>query len=372
MSQAITKVGMPKWGLSMKVGQILDWLVDEGATVDSGTEIVEVETEKIAGAIEAPAAGVLRRRVAGSGESIPVGGLVAVIADEATSDGDIDAFVAEFQANFVPPEEGEEAGPSTEKVEIGGFSLRYLRLGEGEPALVLLHGFGGDLNNWLFNSEALSEHRTVYALDLPGHGESTKISGGFKDLVAALAGFLDELGVARAHLAGHSMGGAVALQYALDNPDRVASVVLIDSAALGDDINPDYINGFLSAGKRRELKDVLKLLFANQDLVSRHLVDEVLKYKRLDGVKEALEALASDMFPDGRQTVALASRLGEVQAPVLVIWGAGDRILPLTHAQGLPENVRVEVLDEQGHSPHMEAANEVNRLIGKFLDDEGV
>ena len=363
---------MPKWGLSMKVGQILDWLVEEGDEVSSGTEIVEVETEKIAGAIEAPAAGVLRRRVAGSGESVPVGGLVAVIADEATSDGDIDAFVAEFQATFVPPEEGEKAGPSPEKVDVGGLSLRYLRLGEGEPALVLLHGFGGDLNNWLFNSEALSEHRTVYALDLPGHGGSTKSGGGFKDLVGAMAGFLDELGVARAHLAGHSMGGAVVLQYALDNPDRVASLVLIDSAALGDDINDDYINGFLSAGKRRELKDVLKLLFANQDLVSRHLVDEVLKYKRLDGVQEVLTALASDMFPDGHQTVALAARLGEVQAPVLVIWGAADRVLPVAHTQGLPENVRVEVLEGQGHSPHMEAANEVNRLIGKFLDEEDV
>jgi pyruvate dehydrogenase E2 component (dihydrolipoamide acetyltransferase) len=366
----ITKVGMPKWGLSMTEGTIIEWLVDEGATVDSGTEIVDVETEKIAGAIEAPTAGVLRRRVADSGDSVPVGGLVAVIADAATSDDDIDAFIADFQASFVPPEEGEEDALAPETVDVRGLRIRYLRSGEGEPALVLLHGFGGDLNNWLFNTEVLAEKRTVYALDLPGHGGSTKLAGGFKDLVDALAGFLDALGVGRAHFAAHSLGGAVALQYALDNPDRVESLVLIDSAALGTEINADYIDGFLEAGKRRELKDVLKLLFADPELVTRQMVDDVLRYKRLDGVQEALQALANELFPGGRQSVLLAPRLGEVRAPVLVIWGAADRVLPVAHAQGLPRDVRVEVLDEQGHSPHLEAANEVNRLIGTFLDEQ--
>ncbi|MGH2788399.1 MAG: acetoin dehydrogenase dihydrolipoyllysine-residue acetyltransferase subunit [Actinomycetota bacterium] len=370
MSSSITKVGMPKWGLSMTEGAILEWLVDEGSEVDAGTEIVEIESEKIAGAVEAPAAGVLRRRIAAVGEMVPVGGLVAVIAAADVPDDQIDTFIAEFQATFVPPEEGEEPAEATESVEVGGRTLRYLRVGEGEPPLVLLHGFGGDLNNWLFNWEVLAEHRTVYALDLPGHGESSKHVGGFKDMVDALGGFLDDRDVARACLAGHSMGGAVALQFALDNPDRVASLVLIDSAGLGDEINAGYINGFIEAGKRRELKEVLKLLFADPEVVSRQMVDDVLRYKRLDGVDAALRSLAGDLFPEGRQSVVLAPRLPEVAAPVLVIWGRVDQILPAAHAQALPDDVRVEVLDDAGHSPHMEAANDVNRLVKQFLSEE--
>ncbi|MDQ3642431.1 MAG: acetoin dehydrogenase dihydrolipoyllysine-residue acetyltransferase subunit, partial [Actinomycetota bacterium] len=164
MSPHITKVGMPKWGLSMTQGKILDWLVDEGSSVDAGTEVVEIETEKIAGAVEAPVAGILCRHVADSGETVPVGGLVGVIADAEVADDEIDRFVTEFQTSFVPPEEGADAALPTERVEVGGRRLRFLRAGEGEPALVFLHGFGGDLNNWLFNTEKLAEHRTAYAL----------------------------------------------------------------------------------------------------------------------------------------------------------------------------------------------------------------
>ena len=166
---------------------------------------------------------------------------------------------------------------------------------------MLLHGFGGDLNNWLFNTDRLAERRRVYALDLPGHGESSKdVGAGDLDAFAeTLGGFLDAVGAARAHLVGHSMGGAVALAYALDHPDRVASLTLVAAAGLGEDIDPDYIDGFVAAERRRELKGVLELLFADQGLVSRKLVDDVLRYKRLDGVDAALRTVAGAMYPRG-------------------------------------------------------------------------
>jgi len=370
----LTKLGMPKWGLSMREGKVTDWLVAEGDEVAEGEELFEVETEKIDGAVESPAAGVLRRRVAEVGAVVPVGGLVGVLADPSVPDADIDAFVAAFQASFVPEEAAGEAETPTRTVEVGGRRLRYLERALDEPAgdpAVLLHGFGGDLNNWLFNTDRLAERRRVYALDLPGHGESSKdVGAGDLDAFAeTLGGFLDAVGAARAHLVGHSMGGAVALAYALDHPDRVASLTLVAAAGLGEDINPDYIDGFVAAERRRELKGVLELLFADQGLVSRKLVDDVLRYKRLDGVDAALRTVAGAMYPSGRQTAVLAGRLDRLQAPALVVWGGQDRVLPAAHAQALAGRARVEVLAGAGHSPHMEAANEVNRLVGGFLDE---
>jgi pyruvate dehydrogenase E2 component (dihydrolipoamide acetyltransferase) len=371
VSAEIHKVGMPKWGLSMTEGKVTEWLVGEGAHVDSGAELLEIETEKIAGALESPATGLLRRHVAAVGDVVPVGGLVGVIADAEFTEEDIDAFIAEFQASFVPPETSEDATTPTETVEVDGRRLRYLRTGEGLATVVFLHGFGGDLNNWLFNSEKLAQGRTVYAVDLPGHGESVKDVGagdlGF--FAATLGAFLNAVGVDRPHLIGHSMGAAVALQLALDQPDRMASLTLIDSAGLGREINADYIDGFVNAGKGRELKSVLQLLFADQGLVTRQLVDDVLKYKRKDGVDQALRTIRDALFPDGTQAVDLSARLGELAVPVLVVWGREDRVIPVAHAERLSEGVRLEILHGQGHSPHMEAANEVNRLVGQFLEE---
>jgi pyruvate dehydrogenase E2 component (dihydrolipoamide acetyltransferase) len=372
MSAEIQKLGMPKWGLSMTEGRVVAWLVDEGAEIAVGEEVAEVETEKINGAVESPVAGVLRRRMAAEGDVIPVGGLLGVVADAAVADADIDAFVADFEASFVPGESDEDAGPQPETVTIGAGSLRFIRFGDGgeggEP-LVLLHGFGGDINNWLFNTEPLAAERAVYALDLPGHGGSVKQvgAGDVATLVGALREFLDSQGVERAHLAGHSMGGLVAAELALTDPGRVLSLTLIAPAGFGEEIDREYVEGFVAATGRRELKPVLQRLFADPGLVNRQMVDDVLKYKRLDGVQDALGTLADSLFPDGRQTRVLASDLDGASVPVLVIWGEDDATIPPAQAEAAPGGAETHVLPGVGHSPHMEAAGEVNRLLEGFL-----
>ena len=121
--------------------------------------------------------------------------------------------------------------PEPEFVEAGGRRLRYLKLGDAEgPPVVFIHGFGGDLNNWLFNQPALAEKHTTYALDLPGHGGSTKEVGerrrrrDDRGRVRLHAGAWT---CPRRHLVGHSLGGGVGLDLALDHPDLVASVTAV-------------------------------------------------------------------------------------------------------------------------------------------------
>jgi pyruvate dehydrogenase E2 component (dihydrolipoamide acetyltransferase) len=369
-TKGLVKLGMPKWGLSMTEGTVVQWLVEEGTELKNGDEVIEVESEKINNAVEAPTPGVLRRQVAKEGDVLPVGGLLGVIADASVPDEEIDAYVEEFQATFVPEEE-EAGGPEPETVEVGGRQIQYLKIGEAEgPPLLLLHGFGGDINIWVFNQEALATERAVYAIDLPGHGGSTKDvgEGDLASFVDVVAGFMDAMGIEKAHIFGHSMGGAVAGSLAISHPERVQSVALIASAGLGEEINGDYIEGFIAANRRKEMKNILGLLFADPNLVNRQLVNDVIRFKRLDGVDEALRKTADKLFPGGKQVDV--PDLSRVEVPMLVVWGREDKVVPVSHSENVPEKARVEALDDTGHMPQMEAAGIVNRLLGKFLDSQ--
>ena len=368
MNDAIKPIGMPKWGLAMTEGKVNAWLVPEGATVAVGDEILEIETSKITNVFESPVAGPLRRRVANEGDTLPVGGLLGVVADASVPDADIDAFVAEFAAAAaaaaVPP-------PEPVLVQAEGWTARVLKLGPDESdktPLLLIHGFGGDLQNWQFNHSDLAADRAVYALDLPGHGGSSKtLNGGdVAALTAAVRSAMAALGIARAHLAGHSLGGAIALQMALDAPDSVASVTLVCSAGLGPEINTDYIEAFIRSDRRKDMKTTVETLFADPAFVSRDMVDDLLKYKRIDGVLPALRAIADAVFAGGKQAAVLADRLAGIGVPVQAIWGEGDKIIPVAHAEAVANR---HVLSGAGHMVHIEQPAEVNRLIGVFVGE---
>ncbi len=373
MSEAIEAVVMPKWGLAMQEGMLATWLVEEGETVAKGQEIAEIETSKIANVFESPAAGLLRRRVAAEGETLPVGALLAVLAPESVSEEEIDRFVAAFRRRFAEAlaAGAGEAIPEPRVVEAGGRRIRCLEVGEGEGTpVVFLHGFGGDLSSWSLNQEALADGRRTIALDLPGHGGSDKrvASGDPAELAAAVADLLDALDVPRAHLVGHSLGGAVALRFALDRPERVAGLTLLAPAGFGEEIENAYLEGFLREKRAKKLRPVLEMLVHDPATISREMVEEVLRYKRLDGVIEALAEIRESCFPGGRQRIELRSRLGDLTMPVQVVWGREDRILPARHAEGLPAGVTVTLFEECGHLPHMEKAAACNALIRNLLE----
>jgi pyruvate dehydrogenase E2 component (dihydrolipoamide acetyltransferase) len=359
----IQRVTMPKWGLSMKTGTITEWIVAEGDEISPGDDLVEIDTEKIAGALESTWDGVLRRIVAEVGSSVPVGATIAVIAAADVSDEDVEAAVVEAREQLAAGvTEEQDEGVDFGTVEVDGRSISYATMGEAADVIVLVHGYGGAKNSWLFVQEPLSHTHTVHALDLPGHGESSKDvgDGSLESMARAVLGFLDARGIQRAHLVGHSFGAAVVAAAAAEAPARVRSLTLVAPAGFGSDVDAEYLRGFAAARSRRELKPLVGRLFADESLVTRQLIDDLLRYKRIDGVEPALKRLVDTLLDGDRQRIDTAARLRRVDVPTVVVWGREDRILPPTDVNAAGN---LHVVDRAGHMVHMERPADVRHAV---------
>lgn len=254
-------------------------------------------------------------------------------------------------------------------VAVGGRLLRHrITRGVGD-AVVFVHGFGGSLESWQENFAALAATgRTVAALDLPGHGESSLDvgSGSLEELADAVLGYLDALGLDHVHLVGHSMGAAVCLVLADRVPQRVRSLTLIGPAGIGQKINADFIRGFMTASSRERLEPLLGLLFADPAFVTPTFIEQMLRPKQRAGVAEALARIAGSRYPGTPSGGSLRDVAGRV--PTLVIWGAEDAVIPPpAAAEFAASGVELHVLPGRGHMVQIEAAAEVNLLVAAFL-----
>lgn len=364
MDEAISRVVMPKWGLSMTTGKITTWLVSEGEEVADGDELAEVETDKIAGSLESNQPGLLRKVVAEAGTDVPVGATVALLAPAEVPDEEVQRAAEQAREELAAGEVAEVSGPETGSVEVDGRRIAHASLGAGDETIVLVHGYGGDKNSWLFVQEPLSERAAVHAVDLPGHGESTKDvgDGSLATLAGAVLGFLREKGIERAHLVGHSLGGAVVVEAAAQDPGRVASLTLLAPAGFGSGVNAEYLRGFAAAGSRRELRPHLKALFADPDQATRQLADDLMGFKRIDGVPEALNTLVGTLLDGDVQRLDVTGALGGVDVPVAVVWGREDAVLPVGNAAALGDRA-VSYVDGAGHMVHMEQPSPVVEAV---------
>ena len=367
MTDKIIPLLLPKWGMDMAEGKTGEWLVSEGDHITAGTELLEIESEKITNVLDAPADGILRRRLVSPGETHPVGTLLAIVADEDVSDSEISDFIAGYQSDMTA---GKVSAAMTadlidDILEVHGQGIHYTDSGAGKATVVLMHGFGGSLASWGGLQSALAATYRVISLELPGHGTSSKqiTGGGVRDFARLFLDFLDGLEITDVHLVGHSLGGEIATQMAALAPSRVSSLTLISSYGMATKVDTSYIDDFLAATRRKGVKAILKRLFVDPALVNNDMIESLLKSRRLEGADQALLKIA-EMIKAGQMAKTSAA---SPAVPTQMIIGQGDNIITVDDAFSAKFS-NLFLVEGAGHMPQLEKAAETTALIKGFIN----
>jgi pimeloyl-ACP methyl ester carboxylesterase len=444
------EVILPKVDMDMATGRISRWYVDEGATVKKGDLLFEIETDKAAMEIDAPASGILRDVTGKEGIDIPVGEAVAWIYAEgeaakpaqevAATGAPAQSIAAVTIAPTITPLAVPEAVPANavtgtlhngtratplarrlateaglELDAIAGsgpkgrvmrkdveaaisapklkapvrvepinsrspassqprpapqraagaapLNFAWLRQGEGRP-IVLLHGFGADLNSWRPMLAAGPVDAPMLALDLPGHGGSPRRTPADVDAIACdVEATLAALDVGPALLVGHSFGGAVAATVAARGHADVRALVLIAPAGLGPEINGAFLQGFVRARSEASLLPWLRQLVVDEQVLSKPFVNATLAQAADAELRSAQAEIADRFFADGTQTFDIRNLIAALRIPVRVIVGANDRIIPASQSQGLAGEVALHVFAATGHMPQVERREQVLKIL---------
>jgi pimeloyl-ACP methyl ester carboxylesterase len=253
-------------------------------------------------------------------------------------------------------------------VQAGGLRLHLAEWGEGPP-LLLIHGFLVCHQEWADMLPALSRHFRCIAVDLPGFGGSDKPGtdrfGYTREAFASvLHDLLDTLEISRAHVCGHSMGGAVALTLAADHPDRIERLTVMDAVCYP--FEPPF------KGKLPLLPGIGPIIFKKlygRSMFRDYMIHDVFRgrrdrvnFARVDAYYDAFDApgardAAYATLPNTMDVSSLVSRIAHVQAPTLVLWGDEDPLFPVTFgrrlAQDLPDG-RLRIVVDSGHAPNEE------------------
>lgn len=248
-------------------------------------------------------------------------------------------------------------------------SLAFKTLGGQGEDLVLIHGFGSDRLSWAGNVAALLPVARVHALDLPGHGESAPDvgSGSIADLAAQVGETLKAQGITKAHLLGHSLGGAIAMALAGAAPENVLSLSLIAPAGLGAGLDHDFLARFPSLETPEDAAALLIRLVTKPMLINKLTIQRVLTQLDQRGAREALMKIATALQDDEDSLHHVAARLAKADIPRLVIWGTADTINPLDEKRLSAFGGQQLIIPDAGHLPHIEGARLANAAIADFL-----
>jgi pimeloyl-ACP methyl ester carboxylesterase len=258
--------------------------------------------------------------------------------------------------------------PPEKVVSVYGQGIHYYEAGQG-PAVILLHGLGGDGTRWAANLGPLSQQFHVYALDEIGFGNSDKplIEYQIETFSDFLRGFMEALSIPKATLVGNSLGGWIALDLAIRQPRLVERLVLVDAGGLSPergapraavDLNPATL-----AGTRR----LLEVLFYDPQRVTDAAVRQTFERRLKSGNGYTIQRLQAGTRAGGQW---VDEHLGTIQVPTLVLWGREDRLIPVSVGERFQKAIpgaRLVVIPECGHLPQVEKPREFNAALLAFL-----
>jgi pimeloyl-ACP methyl ester carboxylesterase len=256
--------------------------------------------------------------------------------------------------------------PELRSTTVFGQKICYFDLGDGPP-LILVHGLGGDADEWVFCMQELSSSNRLIALDLLGFGLSDKplihyTIGGF---VEVLKHFMNALKIERASLVGGSLGGWISAAFALKFPSRTDKLILVDPAGMQSKAHPMPID--LRISTRQHMHDVLNTMFYDQSFVTEELVDLAYQghLRRQDGhtIDSALQN-----FKDEREW--LDKKIEALNVPTLILWGEHDALIPSSTASRLHRLIKgsqLKIIPQCGHLPALEKPAEMVSHVTNFL-----
>lgn len=267
-----------------------------------------------------------------------------------------------------------------ETVDAGGLDLAFRELGEGPPVL-LLHGWPTSSFLWRDVMPPIARENRVIALDLPGFGGSAKPLDGLYDFdrfASAIDGFLDALGVDTVALAGHDIGGPIALDWALRNPERTTRLALLNTlvypefsetvtAFISALSNPDTRDGFTSAAG---LEFAMRFGLADESHLTPDVIERVTRPFGDDDSRLALAKAGIEL--EVERFAEIARALPELSVPLRVVYGEQDRILPdiaetVARLKRDVPHAEVTSLPHAGHFLQEEAGAEVGELLASFF-----
>ncbi len=278
------------------------------------------------------------------------------------------------------------SGLEPRTVTLHGRPVSYVKAGSG-PLLLLIHGIAGSVDNWREVIEPLAQRHTVLAPSLPGHGRSAPGAGDYSlgALATGLRDLLVALGHERATLVGHSLGGGIAMQFAYQFPEITERLALVSSGGLGPEVSAvlraaalpgaDLFIGATAALGTTVGSKVARGLAVVGVRPTADLAEVARGYASLVDHDRRVAFLATlrGVVGTGGQRVSARDRFYLAEGmPVLIIWGARDRIIPVQHAENahaaLPGS-RLEVFENVGHLPQLEAPGSFITALERFISD---